>query len=1075
MAIRGSWADRLKSGFRRNIRTEGKRLYELGAVTRLEVTEATLRAHVDDEDTDEVFIEVRDKGVAADCDCRFWHHGVPCPHMWAVILAADAQEKTKLEAASAKEKVMRLPLQVPVSPEESAVKADPVPGSLVPSWYPLLFPSPSGLGGGYHSGSSECLIRYELRIDAQTVSIRITKHRRLKSGALSKPNRIGKEVLSDLRLSARDRNILELMLGAALKAEFCRRGYTYGVDFRLFEYFRPDSSTLGMLLPMLAETGLCLFFMKGDDMGVRLRPGSEARVSWSGECGKGARKADVVCRAVLRVHDSVIDLADVSAFFNTTPIMFVHQGAVHTLPGVNYEWVLSVRRHKGVVRVPKANVPEMLQAVFEYPDAPEMRLPESMMPARRESVDVRPCLDLVAEHSGITAQVWFDYGGQEVAWEDPRQKLLDTDAWVVTERDYAREQSLVAPLEDLGIDMTGEQPVAAEVLWKAVDALVVQGWTVRGKDKRRIHAGRLGALRVSSGMDWFELEGDVDFDGVAVPLPMVVRAYLRGEHVVELGNGETGILPRHWLEQHARLLDMGETGRRQDGVLRFHSAHAQLLDSLLDECPDQPRDFVAMRQKFKSFYGVTLPAPPTGLTGALRPYQREALGWFDFLAEFGFGGILADDMGLGKTVQALAWLLLFKERGGTGPSLVVGPTSLMFNWRDEAARFAPDLRVLTYTGQGRAGLEEQFQEHDLVLTTYGLLRRDVEVLRAVEWTCLILDESQAIKNPDSQTAKAARVLRSGHRLCLSGTPLENRLGELWSQMQFLNPGLLGSRKGFETRFTRPLAQGDAQARDLLQRSIRPFMLRRTKEAVAGDLPDKQETIVRCAMTDGQARIYERLHMHYRSEILSAVNEKGLEHAQMKVLEGLLRLRQVACHPALVGEKAADSGKLAELVRMVGDVVAEGHKALVFSQFTRFLEVIRKALNDAGIAHEYLDGRTPPRTREKRVASFQGPDGPPVFCISLKAGGVGLNLTAADYVFIMDPWWNPAVEAQAVNRAHRIGQDKNVFAYRLISRDSIDEKVLALQQEKKDLADTLLDGATTSIGALTREDLERLLA
>lgn len=253
------------------------------------------------------------------------------------------------------------------------------------------------------------------------------------------------------------------------------------------------------------------------------------------------------------------------------------------------------------------------------------------------------------------------------------------------------------------------------------------------------------------------------------------------------------------------------------------------------------------------------------------------------------------------------------------------------------------------------------------------------------------------------------------------------------------------------------------------------MLRRTKEAVAADLPDKQETIVRCAMTDGQARIYERLHMHYRAEILSAVNEKGLEHSQMKVLEGLLRLRQAACHPALVGEKAADSGKLDELVRMVAGVVAEGHKALVFSQFTRFLEVIRKALHDAGIVHEYLDGRTPPRTREKRVTSFQEPDGPPVFCISLKAGGVGLNLTAADYVFIMDPWWNPAVEAQAVNRAHRIGQDKNVFAYRLISRDSIDEKVLALQQEKKDLAETLLDGATTSIGALTREDLERLLA
>jgi SNF2 family DNA or RNA helicase len=554
-----------------------------------------------------------------------------------------------------------------------------------------------------------------------------------------------------------------------------------------------------------------------------------------------------------------------------------------------------------------------------------------------------------------------------------------------------------------------------------------------------------------------------------------VRAYLRGETVVDLGNGETGLLPQDWLAQHARMLELGDTGRAKDDALHFHSAHAQLLDELLEQCPDQPRDFLELRQKFKTFAGVTPPEPPAAFTGTLRPYQREALGWFDFLASFGFGGVLADDMGLGKTIQALAWMALGQERGVTGPNLVVAPTSLLFNWRDEAARFAPGVRVLTYAGSGRGGLETHFQDHDLILTTYGLLRRDVEILRETPWRCVILDESQAIKNPDSQTAKAARLLPAEHRLCLTGTPLENRVDELWSQMQFLNPGLLGSRQSFEHRFAKPLAQGDTEAKDMLQRFLKPFLLRRTKDAVAKDLPDKQESVIHCEMTEAQAKIYERLHVHYRAEILAAVETKGLQHSQIKVLEGLLRLRQAACHPALVGEEGAGSGKLEELATLVADVVAEGHKALIFSQFTRFLSHIRAKLREIGVDHEYLDGRTPLKTREKRVASFQSPDGPPVFCISLKAGGVGLNLTAADYVFIMDPWWNPAVEAQAVNRAHRIGQDKKVFAYRLISQDSIDEKVLALQQEKKDLADALLDGATTSIGALTKEDLERLLA
>ncbi len=601
---------------------------------------------------------------------------------------------------------------------------------------------------------------------------------------------------------------------------------------------------------------------------------------------------------------------------------------------------------------------------------------------------------------------------------------------------------------------------------------------MRGRDKRKLAAGRTTGLRVSSGQDWFDIEGGVEFGDAIVPLPKAIRAFLRGEKTIELEGGGLGVLPAEWLAKHARALGVGlvDAGRDRNERLRFHSAHALFLDELLDEADAQaaPPDFVELRQRMRDFSGVTPPEPPAGLCGELRPYQREALGWFDFLAAFGFGGVLADDMGLGKTVQALAWLALEKERGSGGPTLVVAPTSLLFNWGDEAARFTPDLRVMTYSGLDRAGLAEHFAEHDLVLTTYGLMRRDVETLRGVSWRCLILDESQAIKNPDSQTAKAARVIKADRRLCMTGTPLENRLDELWSQLHFLNRNMLGSRTSFDARFGKPAAQGVDEARELLQRVIRPFVLRRTKEAVARDLPEKQESVIHCEMTPAQAKVYSRLRDHFRSEILAAVDAHGLERSKIKVLEGLLRLRQAACHPGLVGEAEAGSGKLEELCAAIREVVGEGHKALVFSQFTRFLALIRQRLEAEGVAYEYLDGRTPAKTRAQRVAAFQAQTGPPVFCISLKAGGVGLNLTAADYVFLMDPWWNPAVEAQAVDRTHRIGQDKKVFAYRLISAGTIDEKVVKLQQDKRDLAGILEQGATSTIGSLTREDLEALL-
>ena len=402
------------------------------------------------------------------------------------------------------------------------------------------------------------------------------------------------------------------------------------------------------------------------------------------------------------------------------------------------------------------------------------------------------------------------------------------------------------------------------------------------------------------------------------------------------------------------------------------------------------------------------------------------------------------------------------------------PRSLVFNWKQEAARFTPKLRILDHTGAGRLAPGEHFDDYDLVITTYGTLRRDAAALARTRFDYAILDEAQAIKNAATESAKAARLLRAEHRLALSGTPIENHLGELWSLFEFLNPGMLGKVSVFQDEGG-GLRNPDEPTRQLLARALRPFVLRRTKEQVARELPPKLEQTLSCELEPAQRANYEELRRHYRQSLLGRLEREGLARMKIHVLEALLRLRQAACHPGLIDPKRAGEGsaKLDTLLPRLTEVVAEGHKALVFSQFVSLLTIVRDRLRREGIAHEYLDGRT--RDRAERVERFQTDPGCPLFLISLKAGGLGLNLTAADYVFLLDPWWNPAVEAQAIDRTHRIGQTRQVFAYRLIARDTVEEKILQLQQHKRALADAILGADGSLIRSLTREDLELLLS
>jgi SNF2 family DNA or RNA helicase len=399
---------------------------------------------------------------------------------------------------------------------------------------------------------------------------------------------------------------------------------------------------------------------------------------------------------------------------------------------------------------------------------------------------------------------------------------------------------------------------------------------------------------------------------------------------------------------------------------------------------------------------------------------------------------------------------------------------LIFNWKQEAARFAPELKVLDFAGVGRKTMWEQVTESDIVLTTYGTLLRDVTQLKDVEFDYVILDEAQSIKNAAAQSSKACRLLSARHRLALTGTPIENHLGELWSLFDFLNPGMLGQSTAFQ-RFAKPAADGEMDGRILLAKAISPFVLRRTKSQVLTDLPEKTEQTIYCDLSPKERKKYDEMKDYFRNSLTNKIKSDGLEKSKIHVLEALLRLRQAACHQGLLDEKKQKemSAKLETLFEQLDELLAEGHKALIFSQFTSLLAIVKKHLDKKKITYEYLDGQS--RNREKLVHRFQTDANCPLFLISLKAGGKGLNLTAADYVFILDPWWNPAVEAQAVDRAHRLGQDKPVFAYRLIARDTVEEKILQLQEGKRQLAESIISADSSLLKGLSAEDLQMLLS
>lgn len=583
------------------------------------------------------------------------------------------------------------------------------------------------------------------------------------------------------------------------------------------------------------------------------------------------------------------------------------------------------------------------------------------------------------------------------------------------------------------------------------------------------------SISVSSGIDWFNLEGNVQFGDTSVSFIDLISFIKQKKNYIQLSDGSIGLLPEKWIKKLRRFLSFTEI---ENDKIKLSHTHTLAIPELLSDADEAQTDdsFNEKLKQLSSFSSIKEKELPKNFVGELRDYQKFGFNWFYFLQENNFGGILADDMGLGKTVQVLALLLNEKQNNIKEPNLIIVPTSVVFNWINEAAKFTPSLKILNHTGQERIKENNfHFNGYDIILTSYPILLRDIEQFSEIKFHYIILDESQKIKNPLSETAKATRLLKGKYKLCLTGTPIENNLYELWSQFSFLNPGMFGSLNSFRENFVNPIQKyNDEETADFLRRMIYPFILRRTKDIVAKELPPKEEIIQYCEMTNEQEQFYDIYREKIKNEIMEEIKEKGINKSGIKIIEGLLRLRQICNHPHLVDKTYKNkSGKFEEFKEKIVEIVDENHKVLIFSQFVQMLELIRKFLDRAKIQYEYLTGST--KDRESVVNNFQNNKDIKVFLISLKAGGFGLNLTAADYVFHYDPWWNPAVEMQATDRTHRIGQTQNIFVYKFITKNTVEDKILLLQEKKRKLVENIITKETGILKNLTKEDIEILFS
>lgn len=695
---------------------------------------------------------------------------------------------------------------------------------------------------------------------------------------------------------------------------------------------------------------------------------------------------------------------------------------------------------------------ELDKAHRENPEEPEVIFKGPADERVKQQSEPLPLL-ILKDRTGAFADLWMDYGdGRKISFHDPLQHPGAVEkAW---EKDLLETDFIRKPMDN------SQYYCPLNRVAKSLTFLLEIGWTILDwKGKKLVRFTDMDLSLQDEGKT-VAIRGKITFEEFQTDLTAVAGAFNRRERFVQIGVDAVGLLPDQWNKTgFDQLLDEAEIVSDKLSVKR----HA--FGILSDLLSSGNISHGTQLEKLKDFHTLTPCLPGKAFKGTLRPYQQEGLNWLNFLQEFGFHGILADDMGLGKTVQVLAFL---SQAALLEPVLIVMPTSLIFNWHREILRFLPEQKVYIHHGPQRTKTLPEGPV--IVLTTYNTLRIDLPLFAKHPFSCVILDEAQAIKNAHAQVSQAVCSLQSKFRLSITGTPIENHLGELWSHFKFLMPELLGDEEAFLADVQ--TATSDGRYYQRIKKKIRPFILRRKKEEVAKDLPECIEQIVWVEMEPEQRQAYENYLSGIKGNLIKKVEVEGISKHRMEVFEAILRLRQICCHPLLVSAETGQSGKLDSLLEDIETAISEGRKILVYSQFTSMLHLIAKSVKERGWNHVYLDGET--KNREKVVSQFQDDPTLPLFLISLKAGGVGLNLTAADYVFLYDPWWNNAVEDQAIGRAHRIGRKDTVIAKKYIAIESIEEKILKLKENKKNLIADILDDSLNNAN-LTEDDLRFLIS
>jgi superfamily II DNA or RNA helicase len=1032
-------------------RDEGTRLALRGDVHSLGGDATFAEALVLDTPARRVWLGLRDRMFEASCDCPQRSRGVFCKHIWALIVRG----VSKGYLGGMGEGV--LPAM------RSAVPSQDRP---LVAWQEAIGTMRCEPSRTFARRNAESELMYYADPEETNrrglMVVRIATRRRKKNGGLGVPQIQGLMRFQVDRLGDPvDQRIIELLMGAD--------GHADSRSFVTRDSFVLSEPLAEVVVPFLARSGRFFLWDRQEDAPLPPPCQWEDGQAWvakysitPAEDGKAYH-----LRGRFERSGQSLELSEPEVVLAPS-LLFLKGVGARFAAGGDFRWLGFLRR-RGAVRIPAGEIESFLSELFALRESIPVDLPRDL---NVKETDVAPCprLQLVPGDGHLVGTVSFDYEGLTVDPKDPRELIFKSLSRGLLRRRLQDEREALGQLKalDWPEDDHGPHRIDPRLLPRLVENLVPRGWKVEGEAGAYRAPGKI-QMAVKSGLDWFEVEGGVEFDGTIAPFPKLLAALRSGTGYVRLGDGTVGLLPSDWLRRHGLLLAAGE---KSGDALRYRPHQALILDLLLAAEPQSSADagFENLRSKWRTLDGVAPLDPPRGFKGELREYQRVGLGWLKFLRENGLGGVLADDMGLGKTVQALAYLELRRQAGG-GPSLVAVPRSLLHNWKVEAERFAPRLKVLEHWGTSRTRDARSFKDLDLVLTTYGTLRADAPFLKDFTFDCVILDEAQSIKNAHSATAKAARLLKGEQRLALSGTPIENHLGELWSLMEFLNPGLLGSA----SLFRGALEAGEGvspEGRAVLSRALRPFVLRRTKDQVAPELPERTEQTVLVELDREERARYEELKAHYRKSLLGS--GRKWSELRFNALEALLRLRQASCHPGLLDPalRSMTSSKLEGLLVQLREVVEEGRKAIVFSQFTSLLGIVRATLDSEKIPFSYLDGRT--RDRAAAIDRFRTDPNCQVFLISLKAGGLGLNLTEAEVVFLLDPWWNPAVEAQAIDRTHRIGQTRPVFAYRLVAKDTVEEKVLELQRSKRELADAILGADSGGLKALTPEDLDLLL-